>query len=213
MPRHHKIVNKNKYLRFVIGAALIAVAACCVAADATVTVGSKRFTESYILGEIAVQRMQAAGAPAVHRQGLGNTAILFSALKSGAIDVYPDYTGTLAFELLGLKSVPALTELNAALEAHGLAAGIPLGFGNSYALAMSQKRAAELGIASISDLKRHANLRYGLSQEFLNRKDGWPALSTAYALSAPPVGLDQTATFCGAIGADDWTAGWTKFPE
>ena len=199
MRQPHKNINKNIYLRYsvvdacvravvLLSAALMTLAA---AASETITVGSKRFTESYILGEIAAQRIQAAGATAVHRQGLGNTAILFAALKSGAIDVYPDYTGTLAFELLGLKSVPALTELNAALDAHGLAAGIPLGFGNSYALAMSQTRAGELGIASISDLKRQASLRYGLSQEFLNRKDGWPALSVAYVLSAQPIGLDH----------------------
>ncbi len=172
-----------------IGAVVIAFAA---SASDTITVGSKRFTESYILGEIATQRIQTAGdARAVHRQGLGNTAILFAALKSGAIDVYPDYTGTLAFELLGLKRVPALAELNAALESHGLAAGVPLGFSNAYALAMLQARATALGTASISNLKQHTALRYGLSQEFLNRRDGWPALREAYALSAQPAGLDH----------------------
>ena len=191
----NKIINKNKCLRFLFGAVWIAAAALGAgfsSAGDTVTVGSKRFTESYILGEIVTQRIQSAGgARAEHRQGLGNTAILFAALKSGAIDVYADYTGTLAFELLGLKRVPALAELNAALDAHGLAAGVPLGFGNSYALAMSQARAAELGIASISDLQRHADLRYGLSQEFLHRRDGWPALRGAYMLSAQPAGLDH----------------------
>jgi osmoprotectant transport system permease protein len=188
----------NSIVRPVPGVALLALitlgaalAAGAVSAGDTVTVGSKRFTESYILGEIAAQRMQAAGARAVHRQGLGNTAIVFAALKSGAIDVYPEYTGTLAFELLGLKRVPSLTALNAALDAHGLAAGVPLGFGNSYALAMSRTRAAALGIASISDLRRHATLRYGLSQEFLNRRDGWPALREAYALPVQPQGLDH----------------------
>ncbi len=189
------ILNKNIYLRYITRVALIAVVAVITAAAGAsdvVTVGSKRFTESYILGEIVAQRIQSSGtARAAHRQGLGNTAILFSALKSGAIDVYADYTGTLAFELLGLNSVPALNELSAALDAHGLAAGVPLGFGNSYALAMSKTRAAELGIASISDLQRHASLRYGLSQEFLNRKDGWPTLRQAYTLSAQPVGLDH----------------------
>lgn len=172
-----------------IGAALIAFTA---SASDMVAVGSKRFTESYILGEIVTQRIQSTGAArAQHRQGLGNTAILFSALKSGAIDVYPEYTGTLAFELLGLTRVPTLAELNVALDAHGLAVGVALGFGNSYALAMAQTQAAQLGITSISDLQRHAVLRYGLSQEFLNRKDGWPTLRNAYALSAQPVGLDH----------------------
>ena len=62
----------------------------CALAQQTLAVGSKRFTESYILGEIAVQTARAAGAPAEHRQGLGNTGILFAALKSGSIDLYPD---------------------------------------------------------------------------------------------------------------------------
>jgi osmoprotectant transport system permease protein len=192
--------NKNKYLRLVtpLGCLRAASTLCTLllalsaAAGESVTIGSKRFTESYILGEIITQRVQAAGvANAVHRQGLGNTAILFAALKSGAIDVYPEYTGTLAFELLGLKRVPALADLNAALYAHGLAVGVALGFGNSYALAMSQTRAKATGIATISDLRRHSGLRFGLSQEFLNRKDGWPGLRDAYALTAQAVGLDH----------------------
>src|SRR5262245_27778380 len=106
-------------------------------AQGTLSVGSKRFTESYILGEIVTQIAGKPGpAQAVHQQGLGNTAILFSALKSGAIHVYPDYTGTIAFELLGMKQVPDLAELNRQLAGDGLAVGIPLGFANSYALAM-----------------------------------------------------------------------------
>ena len=89
---------------------------CCLLpalglAQPVVNVGSKRFTESYILAEIMAQTVDAAGeARAMHRQGLGNTAILFAALKSGAIHVYPEYTGTLAFELLGLKRVPDLAD-------------------------------------------------------------------------------------------------------
>jgi osmoprotectant transport system permease protein len=163
------------------------------AAPGTVNVGSKRFTEAYILGEIVTQVMQAEGeARVTHRQGLGNTAILFTALKSGAIDIYPEYTGTIALELLGLQQVPDLDELNRSLARHGLAAAIALGFSNSYALAMREEQAAAIGISSISELKRHRGLRLGLSQEFLNRKDGWPALSRAYGLShANPRGLDH----------------------
>ena len=66
-------------------------------------VGSKRFTESYILGEIVTQAARAAGAPAEHKPGLGNTAILVAALENGAIDVYPEYTGTIAREILGVQ--------------------------------------------------------------------------------------------------------------
>lgn len=162
-------------------------------AQPVVNVGSKRFTESYILAEIATQAVNAAGeARATHRQGLGNTAILFAALKSGAIDLYPEYTGTIALELLGLHEVPDLATLNRELARHGLAAGVPLGFSNSYALAVTDHRAVALGIARLSDLRRHPELRLALSQEFLNRKDGWRALKSAYDLPFQDLrGLDH----------------------
>lgn len=158
----------------------------------TINVGSKRFTESYILGEILTQKMRAAGDVRVaHQQGLGNTAIVFSALKSGSIDLYADYTGTIAFELLNLGSAADVTALARALEPHGLGIGIPLGFSNTYALAMDERRAAALGIRRISDLAGRADLRLGLSQEFLNRKDGWGALKSAYGLTHAARGLDH----------------------
>ena len=162
-------------------------------AQPTVNVGSKRFTESYILAEIMARTVEAAGeARARHHQGLGNTAILFSALKSGAIHLYPEYTGTIALELLGLQRVPDLAELNRLLAPHGLAAGVPFGFGNAYALAMRASRAQELAIARLSDLRRHPDLRLALSQEFRTRKDGWPALRTAYGFHFDDVrGLDH----------------------
>jgi len=156
-------------------------------------IGSKRFTESYILGEIMTRTVEAAGeARAQHHQGLGNTAILYSALKSGAIHAYPEYTGTIALELLGLQRVPDLVELNRLLAPHGLAAAAPFGFSNSYALAMRAPRARELEIRRLSDLTRHAGLKLALSQEFLNRRDGWPALRAAYRFEVTDVrGLDH----------------------
>ncbi|HEX6005455.1 MAG TPA: glycine betaine ABC transporter substrate-binding protein [Burkholderiales bacterium] len=155
-------------------------------------VGSKRFTESYILGEIVAQTVRSAGeAEAVHHQGLGNTGVLFAALKSGAIDLYPEYTGTIAVELLRQSPTSSLAELNRGLAAAGLAASIPLGFSNSYALAMNEREAAALGVRTIADLRRHPQLRLGLTQEFLNRKDGWPALRAAYGLPFVPRGLDH----------------------
>ena len=158
----------------------------------TVNVGSKRFTESYILGEILTQTVNASGdGTAIHQQGLGNTAIVFSALKSGAIDVYPEYTGTLAFELLRLREAPTIEALKRILAEQGLGVAVPLGFSNTYALGISEKRGSELSITRISDLLRHPGLALGLSQEFLNRKDGWPAVRAAYSLPHAPRGLDH----------------------
>ena len=173
-----------------------------VLAQPVVNVGSKRFTESYILAEIMTRTIEGTGeARAVHRAGLGNTAILFAALKGGAIHVYPEYTGTIAFELLGLKNVPGPADLSRELARHGLAAGVPLGFGNGYALAMLESRAETLGVRRISDLVRHPELQLALSQEFLNRKDGWPALQQAYHLPlARPRGLDHGLAYEALAG-------------
>ncbi|MEQ1515532.1 MAG: glycine betaine ABC transporter substrate-binding protein [Usitatibacteraceae bacterium] len=159
----------------------------------SLNVGSKRFTESYILAEIITQTANTVGETHVlHRQGLGNTAILLSALKAGSIDIYPEYTGTIAREILKLESVPSLTELNAKLAPLGLAASVPLGFNNTYALAMGANAASARSIRRLSDLKAHPELRLGLSQEFIGRADGWPGLKATYALPyETPRGLDH----------------------
>ena len=177
-------------------AALLVLGAACglsCAAEAVV-VGSKRFTESYILGEIVRLTLQRAGVPAEHKAGLGNTGILEQALATGAVDVYPEYTGTIVRELLKREGNPALDELNTWLAPRGLKAAVPLGFDNTYALALREADAARLDLRTLSDLAtpRAAGLRLGLSHEFLARADGWPALKSAYALPfATPAGLDH----------------------
>jgi osmoprotectant transport system permease protein len=183
----------------VLAAALVAVPA--VLAAPTLNVGSKRFTESYILGEIVKQTAIAAGETnAVHQQGLGNTAIVLNALTSGNIDIYPEYTGTIAKEILKLDAVPPLAELNAKLAPMGLAAGVPLGFNNTYAIAIRGEDARSKNITKLSDLKAHPELRLGLSQEFIGRADGWPGLKRAYDLPfATPRGLDHGLAY-DAIG-------------
>ncbi len=192
----------NKGIRVLGGALLCAVCATAVAAGPTLSVGSKRFTESYILGEILTQTAKAAGeADAAHRQGLGNTAIVLNALTSGSIDVYPEYTGTIAREILKLDTVPSLPDLNARLAPMGLAAGVPLGFNNTYALAMRGDDARAKGIAKLSDLKGHPELKLGLSQEFIGRNDGWPGLKQAYELPfETPRGLDHGLAYEAIAG-------------
>lgn len=155
-----------------------------------VVIGSKRFTESYLLGEIARETLQRAGVAAVHRQGLGNTAVLFEALSTGAIDAYPDYTGTIARELLKTESTD-LASLHRALAPLGLGVGVALGFENTYALAMREGDAARAGVGKLSDLAGQGELRLGLSPEFLHRADGWPAVARAYGLAQQPVVLDH----------------------
>ena len=131
---------------------LLAFAAICMAAPPAhaLVVGSKRFTESYVLGEIVRQVLADAGVAAQHRQGLGNTAVMEQALATGGIDLYPEYTGTIVRELLKKEgeASPSLEQINQWLAPRGLKAAVPLGFNNSYALAMREDDAARLGIAS-----------------------------------------------------------------
>ena len=187
----------RKLLALLLGALTMATAS----AQPSLQVGSKRFTESYILGEIIRRTAQSAETTAVHQRGMGNTAILLNALESRSIDVYPEYTGTIAREILKLPDVPPLTELNTRLASRGLAVAVPLGFNNSYALAVRARDAREKGLSKISDLKQHPELRLGLSQEFLGRADGWPNLERTYGLRFPaPKGLDHGLAYEAIAG-------------
>ncbi len=165
------------------------------------TIGSKRFTESYILAEVARRAASAAGEATVrHEQGLGNTGIVFAALASGAIDVYVEYTGTLAREILRLPdpddAAALAAGLAAGLKARGLSMSRPLGFNNTYALAMKATVADKLGIARLSDLAARPALRLGLTQEFIGRADGWAGLRRHYALPfGTPRGVDHGIKF------------------
>ncbi|MGH8727532.1 MAG: glycine betaine ABC transporter substrate-binding protein [Burkholderiales bacterium] len=172
----------------IVCAALIVIPSAV--AQETLAIGSKRFTESYILAEIVTQTARAASV-AVHKPGLGNTGILFAALQSGSIAAYPEYTGTIARELLKTEA-SSIAEINRQLAPLGLAANISFGFANNYALAMLESQATELGIVTISDLARHPDLELGLSQEFLQRNDGWPLIKGRYDLPfAAPRAIDH----------------------
>jgi osmoprotectant transport system permease protein len=167
-------------------------AASAAAAQRPVVIGSKKFTESYVLGEIATRSLQRAGVSAEHRAGMGGTIILWEALVGGSIDAYPEYTGTIAQEILKLSGRPTREDLSAALAARGVAMGAPLGFENTYALVVAPARARTLGLARISDLSRHPGLVFGLTHEFLDRADGWRPLAAAYDLSPGRVaGIDH----------------------
>jgi osmoprotectant transport system permease protein len=153
-------------------------------------VGSKRFTESYILGEIVRLAASSAG-PAEHHQGLGNTAVVLAALRAGAIDTYPEYLGTIDAEILGHRTPSPRETIVRELAALGLGMGVPLGFSNGYALAMPRPLAQRLHVRAVSDLASHPELVLGLSHEFLGRQDGWPGLANKYALPQHPIGIDH----------------------
>lgn len=163
-----------------------------------VTIGSKTFTESVILGEIVACIVRHAGGDPEHRRELGGTRILFNGLLSGDIDIYPEYTGTISEEILYGQNLNDEDSIRAALAAKGVRMSGPLGFNNTYALGMKKSRAAQLGIETISDLVKHPELKFGFSSEFMDRNDGWPSLRDRYGLPQLHVrGLDHDIAYRG----------------
>ncbi|MBI4366691.1 MAG: ABC transporter permease, partial [Deltaproteobacteria bacterium] len=171
---------------------LLLVTASAAGAE-TLTVGGKKFTEGYVLTELYAQLIEANTAYRVERKsGLGGTTVCFEALRTGAIDLYPEYSGTIQEVLLKSPRPLGLAEADRALRTRfGVAIGPSLGFNNTYAFAVREDVAAR-GVRSIGDLARHPELRFGLSHEFLRRADGWPAVAKAYGLRPAKVsGLDH----------------------
>src|SRR6266481_1701608 len=165
-----------------------------------IIIGSKKFTESYVLGEIAKRTLTDAEIPAEHRQGMGGTIILWQALRGGQIDAYPEYTGTIAQQILKNDRLLSLDQIRDSLAKFGVGMTEPLGFNNTYALVMRRSEAQQLGIRRISDLRTHPELRLGLTHEFLERQDGWNPLRERYDLPQQNViGIDHALGY-SAVG-------------
>lgn len=143
------------------------------------------------MAQVLAQQAQSSGISVKVLEGLGNTGIVYAALKSGNVDLYPEYMGTISREILKSNQALSLVEINAQLAPMGLGVAIPLGFNNGYALAMHAPRADQLHIKSLSDLAAHPELKLGLSNEFMGRADGWPSLAYRYGLQQKPSGLDH----------------------
>jgi len=149
-----------------------------------VTVGSKNFTESYILAELLVGTLQQQKIPVSAKFGMGGTGFVLESLKNGAVDIYPEYTGTIIQAILHRKekSMP-IEKINELLEPQGLVIGRPLGFNNTYALIVRKETAEKYHLKNLSDLRNvAARLRGGFTHEFLERSDGFYALRDFYRL-------------------------------
>ena len=163
-----------------------------------VRIGSKKFTESVILGELVARLTESTGAHAVHEDELGGTQVLWKALLRGDIDVYPEYTGTISHEILTGKGLSSEAEIRDALKAQGVRMSRQLGFNNTYAIGMKEEVASKRNITKISDLRRHPDLQFGFTSEFMDRADGWPSLRDRYNLPHRDVrGLDHDLAYRG----------------
>jgi osmoprotectant transport system permease protein len=183
------------------------------AGKAKLSIGSKTFTESYVLGEIAAQLLESEGFTVERQLGLGGTLVAYEALKAGAIDLYPEYTGTLAQAVLGRPGLSG-EQLEQALLEQGLRMQVALGFGNSYAIGVNGPLARESKLTRISELTGHPGLRAGFSHEFLNREDGWAALRAAYRLPQQAVGIEHALAYAAIeAGQLDFTDAYTTDGE
>ncbi|MEP7381663.1 MAG: glycine betaine ABC transporter substrate-binding protein, partial [Gemmatimonadota bacterium] len=160
---------------------------------APVVVASKPFGESYLLAEMFAQLLESAGIMVTRRPGLGATEIAFSALRTDAIDVYPEYTGTGLVAILrdsvteAMRRDPRLAFDRVAREfpsRFGVRWLPPLGFQNGYAIAVRRETAERLQLRTLSDVAaRGASLSAGFSADFIGRADGFAGLAAAYGLA------------------------------
>jgi osmoprotectant transport system permease protein len=171
-------------------------------------VGSKDDVESGVLGAMATDLIRAAGTPADHRAHLGGTLVVWEALRAGQIDVYPEFTGTLALQILADPTLADLDKLTARLAADGVGMTKPLGYENNYAVGVTAATADRLGLKAVSDLTKYPDLTLGFSSEFTRRSDGWPGLKAHYGLpQAEPRALEHALAYqalaAGRIDATD----------
>ncbi|WP_328799208.1 glycine betaine ABC transporter substrate-binding protein, partial [Sandarakinorhabdus rubra] len=152
-----------------------------------VAIGTKTFSEQYILAELVAADLRQQGQPVEIRSGLGS-GIAFQSLAAGGIDIGIDYSGTLWTQALGRTDVvpreTMLLILARELKArHGVTVAARLGFENAYALAMRRSDAERLGVNTISDLARVGpQLKLATDLEFQSRAE-WAALQHVYGLS------------------------------
>jgi osmoprotectant transport system permease protein len=190
-----------------LAAALVPARPALAAED--VVVGSKAFAESWILSDALASAMRREGVPrVVHRRNLGGTEIVFQALRSASVDVYPEYTGTIHEVVLQSTRTLSTAETRAALARMSLGMSDPIGFNDSYGIAVTEGTARRYGLRTLSDLGRHPELKLGLTHEFLGRPDGFPGLRRRYGLSGDNVrGIQHELAYAaladGKIDATD----------
>ncbi len=171
--------------------ALLLLAACRRGPE-PIVVGSKNFTESVLLGEVIAQHLERAGCKVERKLDLGGTLVCDRAITSGALDVYPEYSGTALTAILhrppNLDRDAVMKEVAAAYARRGLHWGPPLGFENTFAMIVRSADAERYSLRRISDLTKVAgSFRPGFGYEFVERPDGWTGLQQKYGFH-----FDQT---------------------
>ncbi|MBA3610849.1 MAG: glycine/betaine ABC transporter substrate-binding protein [Rubrobacter sp.] len=194
--------NKTKWIRAVtimMVAALTAVAAACggsggggdSGSGGSVSVGSKKFTEQILLGEMYAQAFEAADYDVERKLNLGSEQVMDKSLQDGTIDVYPEYTGTAYVAILekppdsypetAEETYKQVAEFYENREDTPMQMLEPAPFENNYGIAMRADKAKELGIKTLADLAEKSDqLVFSSYSEFQNRSDGYPNMQESY---------------------------------
>jgi len=157
----------------------------------TLTVGSKNFNENYLLAEVISQLLENHGFSVARNFGMSGTMIIHEALRSAEVDVYVEYTGTLAEVIFEMDRTSSIADYNDRLSEYAIEALPSIGFNNTYAIAIKREQAAALDISTISELAMQPDIDLGFSVEFMNREDGWSGLARTYGFSQQPISMDH----------------------
>jgi osmoprotectant transport system substrate-binding protein len=178
-----------------------------------VTIGDKNFTEEYILGALYQQALAAKGYKATLKGNIGSSEIIYKALTSGQIDMYPEYTGTLLTAVAGVTTPPhsaqdAYNQAKAFAEKHGYTLLAKTPFYDSDALGALKAYAQKNKLTSIADLKKlDAAVKLGGAPEFQTRAEGLVGLKQQYGINPTfvplAIGLTYKALDSGQVGVSD----------
>ena len=181
--------------RVLILAALVAATVGCGGGDnstktvtlPTITIGTKNFTEQYILGELYARTLRKAGFRVDLKSDIGSSEIIDKALTAGSLDMYPEYTGVLLSEIAGDRrrartAGEAYQRAKAFEEKRGFTLLAPTPFTDSNALAVLPAYARKHKLSSIADLEKVPGVKIGALPEFQTRFEGSDGLRSVYGL-------------------------------
>ena len=171
--------------RLFASAAVVCALVATTSAAQVVRVGSKNFTEQFVLAELYAQALEAAGVKVERKLNLGGTLIAHKALEEKQIDLYPEYTGTILLAILKQETMTdqkaVYDKVKAAYAERGLVVLNEAPVNNTYVLVVRPDTAQKYKLQTLSDLaKVSKELKLGAGPEFRDRKDGIPGLKAKY---------------------------------
>jgi osmoprotectant transport system substrate-binding protein len=180
---------QSRIVAAVIAAIVILNTSCESSRRDRIVVGSKNFTESFVLGELIAQQIEAHTSLKVERRFyLAGTYICQQAILAGRVDVYPEYTGTALTAILKQQATSDRAQVYERVKSEyerrfGLTLGPSLGFNDTFAMEIRGEDARRLNIRTLSEAAKFTpQWRAGFGYEFMERPDGYPGLAKAYGL-------------------------------